>query len=627
MILRGILSQILFCGTKSHLLFLGKSLFVIGLLCLYQTAQAVDITNLTDTLKEVVVTGTPVKLGLNNVPMSVSIITRSEIASSGEASVLPILNGRIPGLFVTERGVIGFGVSNGAAGQISMRGVGGSPTTGVLVMMDGNPQYMGIFGHPLADIYSSSGVERVEVIRGPASMMYGSNAMGGVINILTRRTAKDGFSGEAGLRYGSFNTSEMVFTGGFRHKNWNVVTSLNRNSTDGHRANSDFSQNSGYFKVGYRLSEHFSMHTDLNLSSFTATDPGPDTLGALKGNALDIKRGSWSYSLEHEFATFSGSMRVFRNFGTHDVSDGFHSEDFNNGLIISESVRPFKNTLINVGVDGSNYGGVATQTRAHVQLVDSVVVELGVYGFVQQKVFDRLTINAGMRMQYHTQYGKEWIPAAGAAWDFQKGMTWKASFGKGFRSPTLRELFMFNHNPSLSPERIWNYETSFLKEFKTLKAHLEVTAFYLKGDNLIVAGAMGALFNGGSINNKGLELAAGCEPMDHLQVQMTFSHLEMETPVYATPRNHLYLNGTYHVGKFRFNTGLRYVEHLRTNVTKAAPKDFQTYTLLNAGIRYNLLPNLELSLSGNNLLNQTYETIRYYTMPGINGSAGVSYHF
>ena len=600
---------------------LTKFLFTSGILFVCLNAQAIETKNLTDTLQEVVVTGTPVKINLNNIPMSVSVITRTEIASSGEASVLPILNGRIPGLFVTERGVIGFGVSAGAAGQISIRGVGGFPTTGVLVMMDGNPQYMGIFGHPLADIYSSSGVERVEVIRGPASMMYGSNAMGGVINILTRRTAKDGFSGEAGVRYGSYNTSEMVFTGSYRHKNWNVVTTLNRNSTDGHRANSDFSQNSGYFKVGYRLNDHFRMHTDLNLSSFKATDPGPDTLGAIKGNSLDIKRGSWSYSLEHEFETFSGSIRVFRNFGTHDVSDGFHSEDFNNGLIISESVRPFKNTLVNFGLDGSDYGGIATQNSS---LVDSAVVELGMYGFVQQTLLNRLTVNAGLRLQYHSEYGKEWIPAAGVAWDLQNGMTWKASFGKGFRSPTLRELFMFNHNPSLAPERIWNYETSFLKDFKTLKAHLELTAFYLYGDNLIVTDNIFRLYNGGSINNKGLEVAASCEPMENLRLQLTYSRIQMETPVYATPRNHLYLNGMYRMGKFRFSTGLRYVEHLNTSIGAAS---FQTYSLLNAGIQWSILPNLDLSLNGNNLLNQSYETIQYYTMPGINGLAGLSYRF
>jgi len=588
------------------------------------TAQAVENKNLSDTIREVVLTGNSVKLGLYNGPMSVSVITRSEIAASGQSSVFPILNGRIPGLFITEKGVIGFGVSNGAAGQISMRGVGGSPTTGVLVMMDGNPQYMGLFGHPLADIYSSSGVERVEVIRGPASMMYGSNAMGGVINILTRSTAKRGFSGEAGFHYGSYNTKEMVLTGSYRHRNWNLLTTLNRNSTDGHRPNSDFSQNSGYFKVGYWLNEHFRVHTDLNLSRFKATDPGADTIGAVKGYTLDIKRGSWSASLENEFAKLSGSIRVYRNFGTHDVSDGFHSEDFNNGLIISEFFRPVKNALINVGLEGSQYGGVAIQTRTNAQLVDSTVMEFGVYAFGRQTLFDRLTLNAGLRLQVHSQYGKEWIPAAGASWNFGQGMTWNASVGKGFRSPTLRELFMFNHNTALSPERIWNYETSFLKTFKALNAHLELTAFYLNGDNLIVTGAMGRLYNGGRINNKGLELAADFEPVQHLNVQLTFSHIDMETPVYATPRNHLYVHGMYQMGKFRFNAGLRHVEHLNTSI---GMESFQNYSLLNAGIQYNFLPNLEWNLNGNNLLNQKYETIRYYSMPGINGSTGVRYRF
>ena len=604
-----------------------KYLFFSGMLFVCLNAQSIDSKNLTDTLKEVVVTGTSVKLGLNNVPLSVSVITRAEIAASGESAVLPILNGRIPGLFVTERGVIGFGVSNGAAGQISMRGVGGSPTTGVLVMMDGNPQYMGLFGHPLADIYSSSGVERVEVIRGPASMMYGTNAMGGVINILTRRTSKEGFSGEAVARYGSFNTSELMLMGSYRHQKWNLLATLNRNSTDGHRANSEFSQNSGYFKVGYRWNDHVRMHADLNLSRFKTTDPGPDTLGAVKGLSMDIQRGSWSYSLEHEFDHFSGSVRVFRNFGKHDLTDGFHSKDFNNGLIISESVQPLKNTLVNFGLDGNVYGGMATQTFAHLQFVDSTVTELGLYGFVQQTLLEHLTLNAGLRLQYNSQYGKEWIPAAGAAWDLGQGLTWKASLGKGFRSPTLRELFMFNHNPSLAPERIWNYETSFIKEFSHLKAHLEVTAFYLNGDNLIVTGAMGRLYNGGSISNKGLELAAGCEPLKNLQVQATFSHIEMKTPVFATPRNHVFVNGSYQFGKLRFNTGLRFVEHLRTNVLSMMPSDFQTYTLWNAGIQYNLLKNLEVTLSGNNLLNQTYETLRYYSMPGANGSVGVNYRF
>ena len=138
-------------------------------------------------IEEVVVTGSPVKVNRNSIPMAVSVIGREQLEESGASALLPVLNGKVPGLFVTERGVTGFGVAAGSAGQISIRGVGGSPTTGVLMLIDGHPQFMGIMGHPLPDAYVASDAERVEVIRGPASILYGSNAMGGVVNIITKK--------------------------------------------------------------------------------------------------------------------------------------------------------------------------------------------------------------------------------------------------------------------------------------------------------------------------------------------------------------------------------------------------------------------------------------------------------
>jgi iron complex outermembrane receptor protein len=77
-------------------------------------------------LDEVVVTGTTIKVKKHNVPLAVSVVNNLQISESNETTLLPILNGRVPGLFVTERGVMGFGVATNAAGQISIRGIGGS---------------------------------------------------------------------------------------------------------------------------------------------------------------------------------------------------------------------------------------------------------------------------------------------------------------------------------------------------------------------------------------------------------------------------------------------------------------------------------------------------------------------
>ena len=143
------------------------------------------------TIDEVVVTGTRNETDVRHLPMTISVVNRKVLEQSFQPSVLPVLTEQVPGLFTTSRGIMGYGVSTGAAGGMSLRGIGGSPTAGLLVLIDGHPQYMGLMGHPIADAYQTMLTDRVEVLRGPASVLYGSNAMGGVINIVTRKMQED----------------------------------------------------------------------------------------------------------------------------------------------------------------------------------------------------------------------------------------------------------------------------------------------------------------------------------------------------------------------------------------------------------------------------------------------------
>ena len=134
-------------------------------------------------LNSVVVSANKIEVNRNSVPLTISVINQQQIENSSESALLPVLSEQVPGLFVTEKGITGFGVSTGAAGTINIRGVGSGNK--VLVLFDGQPQWAGLFGHSLPDTYVASDVEKVEVIRGPGSLLYGSNAMGGVINIVT----------------------------------------------------------------------------------------------------------------------------------------------------------------------------------------------------------------------------------------------------------------------------------------------------------------------------------------------------------------------------------------------------------------------------------------------------------
>ena len=577
-------------------------------------------------LNEIVVTGTTTKVNRNNLPFAISVVTLDQIAESNESSLLPILSGRVPGLFVTERGVTGFGVANGAAGQISVRGIGGNPTTGVLILIDGHPQFMGIMGHPLSDSYVSSDAEKVEVIRGPGSILYGSNAMGGVINIITRKQNIDGFTGDARLMYGAFNTQKYMGLAGYKHNRFSVFGSVNHDQTDGHRADSEFNITNGYLKVGYELNKNIRIGSDFSLAKFTTTDPGPDTLNAVKGYSLDITRGYYSLYIDNEYDKISGTAKFFFNFGEHNITDGFHSTDKNRGLNLSEAFKLFPGNTLSLGADLINYGGKAENLNAMngkgVVFTDTTLFELGAYMVMQQTVMGKLTLNGGLRIQHGESYGNEWIPSAGLAWQILPATTWKAMVSKGFRSPTIRELFMWNHNSNLNPERIMSYETGISRSFLNGKLNTELTGYITNGDNLIVAGAMGMLYNSGAIRNKGLEIAINAIPAKHLAFNLSYSYIHMKSRLFATPKHNLFISGNYDWRKLSLSANIHQIIDLDSDTSDVTK--LESYMVVNSKVVYRFSSNIEVFANVENLLNQHYEINRYYPMPGTTLFCGVN---
>lgn len=103
----------------------------------------------------------------NLLPYTVSVVGSERLEATGSTQVLSAISGMVPSLFVSERSIFGFGVSNGGSGHIKLRGVGGDRASAVLMMVDGQPQFAGIYSHHISDFYDKEYVERVEVLRGP----------------------------------------------------------------------------------------------------------------------------------------------------------------------------------------------------------------------------------------------------------------------------------------------------------------------------------------------------------------------------------------------------------------------------------------------------------------------------
>jgi iron complex outermembrane receptor protein len=581
-------------------------------------------------IDEVIITGSKTSVNRNNVPLTVSVVSKEKIESSSESALLPVLSDQIPGLFVTERGITGFGVSTGSAGQISLRGIGGSPNTQVLVMLDGNPQFMGIMGHPLPDAYIASDVEKVEVIRGPASTLYGTNAMGGVINIITKEQKEDGFKANARMMYGSYNTQKYMVNGGSKKNGFNVFASFNHDQTNGHRDSSDFKINNGYLRAGYDINKNFKINGDFSLANFDGTDPGQEDYKA--GSTYDITRGMGAISFDNKFNRTSGSMRFFYNFGEHNISDGFHSIDQNYGIVLYQAFSLFKGNAITIGTDYKKYGGIAENVKAMngngMVFGDTTVNELAGYAYIQQELFTKLTLNAGFRLEHNSVYGNEPVPTGGLAYHPGSTTTIKASVAKGFRSPTIRELYLWTPaNVNLQPERMINYEIGVLQNLFRNKVSLELTLFKANGDNLIqtVMGPTGPKNeNTGEFSNTGIEFAGIYKPNNMLSVNATYSFISMKEPIVASPERQLNLSGTYKWNKFNFNLSVQHIHNLYTQVTPQV--EMNNYTLINSRVSFMINKYIDVFVKGENLTNSNYYINYGYPMPGIIVFGGINLH-
>ena len=574
-------------------------------------------------LEEVVVTGSKTEISRKIVPITVSRISRKNIVNSGQLNILTSLNTYVPGVFVTERNILGFGVSTGGSGAISIRGVGGNPNTGVLVLIDGHPQYQGIFGHPLSDSYVASDVEAVEIIRGPGSILYGTNAMAGVINIITRKNGKEGLSGDIGASYGAYNTFKYYETIGFKKNKFSSFASFNHGQTDGIRENTDFNINNGYVKIGYELSDHFNISGDFNLAKYKANDNG--TIYDPKPFNINVTRGKTAISLINRFKNSDGSLKVYHNFGTHDLSDGWHSTDRNTGMMLYQTFRLLPGNSLTVGSDFKQYGGLANKGMAANLL--KTVNELALYTYVQQNLLHKLTLSAGLRLENNSVYGNELVPLAGLNYNPTRNTTFKSSISKGFRSPTIMELYLFAPNADLKPERLVNYEISWLQSMLDSQMDFELTAYLSKGENMIqVAGQYPNISrqNVGSFTNQGVEASVKYMVNDKLFVNANYSFLDLSTPIIAAPRQQINLSVNYSYKIWNLNGSVQHIEKLYTSTS---PLVSISYTLVNARISVKPIKRLEIFVAGNNLLNQKYEITYGYPLAGINASVGFNYGY
>jgi len=592
-------------------------------------------------LQEVVVTGTREATDVRHLPMTVTVIGRETLTEQHQTNVLPTVMQQVPGFFLTSRSMMGYGVSTGAAGGINLRGISGG-TGQLLVLIDGHPQYQGIYGHPIADSYQTLMAERVEVLRGPASVLYGSNAMGGVMNIVTHSRNTDGIATNLNLGAGSYGTLQAEASNQIRSGKFTSTVSAQYGRSDNHRPRMGFEQYGGYLKLGYNFSDHWNAYIDGNITHFNASYPGAVTSPLYDGDQW-ITRGVVSAAIENHYGWTSGAVSVFNNFGRHKIDDGtadltkptqryFRSKDALTGISWYQSAQLFEGNRLTVGVDYQHiYGNAYYTNKSTGEVMDTPNKQSGkshrneIAGYVdlRQDLLEWLTIDAGVRVDHHSVSGTEWIPQAGVVIRPVSNGEVKAMASKGFRNPTMREMYLYPpSNEELKPERMWNYELSWRQRFGAF--NYGANLFYIKGDNMIQT-VNRKNVNTGEIENYGAELEAAWQIDNHWSLNTNHSLLHMENKVVAAPTYKGFLGANYQYCRWSVVAGLQYINGLYTAIGNDETKE--NFCLLNATVNYAVTKGLALWVRGENLLAQSYEINLGYPMPRATFMGGVNLNF
>ncbi len=594
-------------------------------------ADIADTTHI-NKIDEVLVTGSNHATSRNLLPYSVSIVGSRQIEATGKTQLLSAISGAVPSLFVSQRNMFGFGVSNGGSGGIKIRGVGGSPTSGVLMMIDGQPQFAGLFSHPVADFYETDYVDHVEVLRGPGSVLYGSNAMGGVINVITKNPRQDGVHTTLTTQYGSYNTWQTTLSNMVRHGRFSSLVSLGYDHTDGTEDNFDFKQSNLYAKIGYDISSNWNIAADYSLVNFKAHDP----IYARLRNAdyiikQDITRGEASISLSNMYSNTDGAVRFYYSYGNHYIDDPnhFHSLDDRFGILAYQNFRPWRKATATVGFDFNTYTGKILvsggNTSGNGTLERKSITEYSPYVTLQQALFnDVLTLNGGLRMANSDMFGTHWLPQAGFTLRPIDNWSLKASVAKGYRNPSFRELYLYPpHNPELDPESMMNYEVTLSHAFSQC-LNIDVTGYFAEGSNIIQT-VSGKNLNTGSFRNKGIEVSAMSRPLDVLALRASYSYMHTSLEgLTAAPKNQYYIGIDWQaMPKFTVNAELRGVGGLYV----ANDVEHQNYALLNLRLTYKPARFIDLFANLDNLTNAKYMINNGYEMPGMTCMGGVKLRF
>ena len=473
-------------------------------------------------LDDIVVTGTKTPHTLKNVPVETVVITAEDIERKNAQNIMDLLND-IPGIQTANHDDI-FGTSTWVA---NMRGLDFNSGYG-LILIDGQRAMgcgqsggMGEYGIGLNQIPVNM-IERIEVVKGPGSALYGSDAMAGVINIITKKAPREA-TGQAGITYGKYavkrensdgseedahgsrNMSQAYISYGDRVSDYiGYLLHYNYESADDIGEDPIQSDRHSFFgKLDAELNDKINLNLKYELSKYEKTDnreedsyrfsPGID-FHMSQNHLLVFKGYTYKWDFTHGFP---GSLHGYKygdvGYNQGEIQYTWHIGGWSTLVMGGETlVQDISYKIENN--DGS------------IVVVDEDVKISSLYLQDELVLFDALTLVGGARYDDHSTFGSEMNPKFSLMYKPFKDTTFRASIGRSFKSPTIRQLYYslpYRHgswyaqsNPDLKPEKGVGYSVDMEQCFFNKTVVMNIGCFRNDVDDMVVREDTGNLYNG-----------------------------------------------------------------------------------------------------------------------------------
>lgn len=583
-------------------------------------------------LEETIVRATRSGTELGRTADAVSIITEDRIERQQARQVQDVLRG-VPGLDVVRSGGLGQGTS------VFIRGAKSDHTLVLLDGMELNDPSAPSRGFDFANL-TTENIERIEVLRGPQSTLWGSDAMGGVINIVTKEGAGEPTL-RAGAEGGSFYTARewLNFSGGHDIYDFSFgasrVDSRGIDATTGGGDRDGYANTSGSFRLGVDPTEQFGVDM-----SFRANDSRTeiDAAGGMDDPDARLEQRKIAFRIQPRLTLLDGRWEQSLNLGLTDHD----RESFNTGFDSAVDGRfynvdwqhEFELTSNNTLIAGYEYERERFNSDA---APARTAYTHAVYFEDQLRLFDRLLFTAGLRHNEHETFGSETTYRLAAAYRLpETGTKLRASYGTGFKAPSLSNLFgSFVGNPNLEAETSEGFDVGIDQDLLGDDLTASVTWFHNDFDDLIAFDpAAFQLRNADTAETRGVETALRWDLAPNLFTRASYTYTDVDADASnlvirrAPHKAGLGVGYAFDQQRGRLGLDVTYVsDRDDTNFNTGSTVTLDDYTLLNLTGSYQLTEWARVFGRVENALDEDYHEAFGFNAPQVAAYGGFEVTF